>query len=127
MIEKNRLLDNGLCTKYKLVGETFKIPLNKIKLLNSNTFISTNLIGLCDAIDTIQLICDNSKYRVNKIYIHKYQLENITKKTGKINPLDGGHIFEEIEKYELVFDSNDLGYEVFGINKFFIIPTHKIW
>ena len=122
--EKKIPMLDGNNKNYEMIGETFKIPINNIKSHDSNSFVSTNFISIGDAIGSIQLICDNSKYQVNKIYIIKYNLINVTQITGNINPDDGGQIFEEKqEKYKMEFELNDSGYEVLGMGKFFVIPT----
>lgn len=124
LFDKKRQMTDGSNKDYEMLGETFKIPLNNIKSVDTISFISTNFISLGDAIGSIQLICDNSKYQVNKICVIKYNLVNITSITGNVNPVDGGHIYEEkVEKYEMEFDSNDWGYTVLGMGKFYVIPT----
>lgn len=124
LIEKKRQMANRTKKLYEMIGETYKAPINNIKSIDTYSFISTNFISLGDAIGSIQLICNNSKYQVNKICVIKYNLVNITNITGNVNPVDGGQIYEEkAEKYEMELNSNDLGYKVLGMGKFFVIPT----
>jgi len=104
-----------------MISTTFKIPINKIKLKNNsekNNFDSSTQFTLKgDGITNIELLCDKSKYSVNKIYL---DLFNINK-----NILDNNNIIYEqiIETHKLEFEINDSGYKVLGLDNFFIIPT----
>lgn len=104
-----------------MVSKTFKLPLNKIKLnnqLEKNNFISHFQFTLKgDGITNIELLCDNKKYLINKLYL---DLSNL-KKT-KLD--DDNIIYEQMTNtYELEFEISELGYKVLGLDNFFIIPT----
>ncbi len=98
---------------FLIVSERYKIPIQKLIKLNSNyQYKSINIINSsADAISNIYLLCDNSKYNVEKIILNL--------KTYDWG--DNSHTFH-IDTFELEFAPNDLGYKVSGLNNFLVIP-----
>lgn len=123
ILSKENNLENNF---YDIVSETYKIPINKIKFINSNSnsdfkfnsFISSTFICCGDAIGNLKILCDNIKYKINKVSIIKYTIKDINNINNKVE--------EKIEKFELEYDLFMNGYEILGMNDLFVIPTVAI-
>ncbi len=107
----NNLYKNKI---FDIVSETYKIPIQKIiKLDNNFQYKSVNNFNLnIDAVSNIYLLCNNSKYHVEKIILKLESYEFI----------NNNYIYN-FDTFDLEFVPNDFGYKVSGLSDFLIIPT----
>ncbi len=105
---------------YGGVSETYKIPIQRIKLLSESDFNSKYEFELmksrCDHIDSISnihLLCDNTKYSVEKVLF--------IASTPSYKTVNNEEVYDL--EFELEFDFTDYGYKILGLSSLFVIPT----
>lgn len=112
--------NNPQNVNYNWVSETYKIPIQKIKLLSesnpSNKFefdLMKSYCGRPDAISNIHLLCDNTKYCIEKILF--------IASTPSYKTVNNEEVYDL--EFELEFDYTDYGYKVLGLSNLLVIPT----
>ncbi len=103
--------ENKLIEAY---SETYKIPIQKITVVDNLLYTSTNYIWSgCDGISNIQLLCDNLKYKIVKItWMTKTKFYD-----------NRNNLIERPNIYQLDFEPTDFGYKISGLDNFTIIPN----